>query len=192
MISAGTFIVKGPDGSDQISSIEFLQFDNGMEPVALPINPVYRFFQGQSNDHFYTLSASEAQGLRDNPNSGYSYEGIPWATPSKGAGTIDTFRFYSTANGEHFLTTSANERDLLIEANGEYRYEGVAFQTFDSTAATFASVAAGLVTLERFYNTNSGAHHFSASTAETQFILGGGAGPGWRDEGKGFIVSPPA
>ena len=185
-------VTTGNSASVTITSSNAASGAQALEPVALTISPVYRFFQGQSNDHFYTLSASEAQGLRDNPNSGYSYEGIPWATPSKGAGTTDTFRFYSTANGEHFLTTSTNERDLLIKANGEYRYEGVGFQTFDSTAANFASMAAGLVTLERFYNTNSGAHHFSASSAETQFILGGGAGPGWRDEGKGFIVSPPA
>jgi hypothetical protein len=49
----------------------------------------------------------------------------------------------------------------------------------------------GTVTLERFYNTETHVHHFSADAAETASIKAGHAGQGWVDEGAGFTVHIP-
>ena len=67
-------------------------------------------------------------------------------------------------------------------------YEGVAFQAYASPAAG----GPGAVTLERFYNTQSGVHHFAASQGEIDGIHAGAAGPGWVDEGKGLTVHVPS
>jgi Repeat of unknown function (DUF5648) len=55
---------------------------------------------------------------------------------------------------------------------------GVGFQAYNAPGT-------GTLTLERFFNTQSHLHHYAASTAEIASIL---AGPGWVDEGAGFIV----
>ncbi len=146
-------------------------------------NTIYRFYNTVSFDHFYTQVASEASALRANPGT-YVYEGVPWNSPSAAANTTNVYRFYGVSNGDHFYTTSVSERDFLIANTPSYRYEGVGFQAYTDGSTP------GSYTLERFYNTITGSHHFAASDAETLGIRSGAAGAGWRDEGAGFFVAP--
>ena len=143
---------------------------------------VYRFYNTVSLDHFYTLSADEAAGLRKNGGA-WVYEGTPWATPNKAANTIDVYRFWDVATGTHFYTTNALEKADIISRLPSYRYEGVGFQAYADASAP------GSMSLERFYNTQTGRHHFSASSSETFGIRAGAAGSGWTDEGPGFAVA---
>ncbi|MGY3408349.1 hypothetical protein ACVWZV_004462 [Bradyrhizobium sp. GM5.1] len=171
-----------PDGKDTLSNIELLQFaDRTLAPNDPPTTSrVERFFDSATGDHFYTLSAAEANQIRATLPT-YHDEGAPWGTPDKGADTIDLFRFYDSATGAHFLTTSTVERDFIIAHTPTLHFEGVAFESYTAPGA-------GTLTLERFFNTISGLHHYSASAVETASINGGAAGPGWVDEGAGFIV----
>ena len=143
-------------------------------------NTVERFFDSATGDHFYTLSAAESNQIRATLPT-YHDEGAPWGTPNKGADTTDVFRFFDVATGAHFLTTSTAERDQVLATLPSYHYEGVAFEAYNTPVD-------GTLTLERFFNTQSHLHHYAASAAETASILSGGAGPGWVDEGAGFIV----
>ena len=94
---------------------------------------------------------------------------------------MDVYRFFDAATGDHFFTSSAAERAQILATLPSYHYEGVAFEAYQAAAP-------GTVTLERFFNTILNVHHYSASAGETASIAHGGAGPGWVDEGPGFIV----
>ncbi|MGY3408357.1 hypothetical protein ACVWZV_004470 [Bradyrhizobium sp. GM5.1] len=170
-----------PDGTDTLSRVELLQFaDRTVASNDLTTSRAERFFDSATGDHFYTLSPAEANQIRRTLPT-YHDEGAPWGTPDKGTNTIDVFRFFDVATNAHFLTTSTEERDFIIAHTPTLHFEGVAFQSY--TAADAATL-----TLERFFNTISGLHHYSASAVETASINGGAAGPGWVDEGAGFIV----
>jgi hypothetical protein len=144
------------------------------------LNEVFRFNDTNTGDHFYTTSVAEKDSILANlPN--YHYEGAQWSTPDQGAGTLDVFRFFDTDHGSHFFTTSTAERDSIIKNLSAYHYEGVAFEAYAD-----AGTAGGL-TLERFYNTQTGLHHFSASASETFGINHGAAGANWVDEGAGSM-----
>ena len=147
-------------------------------------NATYRFYDTATGDHFYTTASTEALSIAQNIVS-FVYEGAPWTTPHDVSGLVDVYRFFDTSTGNHFYTSSFLERNQIINANNSYHYEGISFQAYADANH------AGALTLERFYNTITGQHHFSATLAETASILAGDAGAGWRDEGKGFIVAGP-
>ncbi|MBX9930154.1 MAG: matrixin family metalloprotease [Methylobacterium sp.] len=145
-------------------------------------DPVFRFYDTNTQDHFYTASAVERdQIMRTIPH--YAYEGVAFEVPDDGAGTIDVFRFYNTATQAHFFTSSEAERDQVIRTLPTYQYEGVAFQAFASAAGTPDALV-----LDRFFNTQSKMHHYS-NGSESIGILAGKAGPGWVLEGPSFIVA---
>jgi Repeat of unknown function (DUF5648) len=89
--------------------------------------------------------------------------------------------FFRSVLGHFPLTTSTAERDQVLATLPSYHFEGVGFEAYNAPGD-------GTLTLERFFNTQSHLHHYAASAAEIASILNGGAGPGWVDEGAGFIV----
>ena len=153
---------------------------NPPPPSTHVITRVERFFDSATGDHFYTTSVAEANQIRATLPT-YHDEGAPWGTPDKGSDTTDVFRFFDVATGNHFFTDSTAERDQVLATLPSYHFEGVAFEAFTAPEA-------GTITLERFFNTQSHLHTFGASAAENASIRSGGAGPGWVDEGAGFIV----
>jgi Ca2+-binding RTX toxin-like protein len=180
-LSGDRLIVSGPDGTDTLTRIEKLAFDDGTIPSGLElVSSVYRFFDSATGDHFYTFSTTEANNIRATLPT-YHDEGSPWGTPEAGVNTTDVFRFFDVATSTHFLTSSTAERDHVIATLPSYHYEGVGFQAYTAPGG-------GTLTLERFFNKQSHLHHYAASPAEIASILSGGAGPGWVDEGAGFIV----
>jgi hypothetical protein len=176
--------VKALDGQGGIDTQAIaVSVQDVFEPPPVPahvISRVERFFDSATGDHFYTLSVAEADQIRATLPT-YHDEGAPWGTPDKGSDTIDVFRFFDVATGAHFLTTSTAERDQVMATLPSYHFEGVGFQAYTAPGE-------GTLTLERFFNTQSHLHHYAASPAEIASILSGGAGPGWVDEGPGFIV----
>ncbi|MGU3363145.1 Ig-like domain-containing protein [Methylobacterium sp. M6A4_1b] len=172
--------VSNGHGSTAISMLDITV--HGSQSSA-DLTPVFRFYDTNTYDHFYTTNVIEKNSIMANmPN--FQYEGAQWSTPQKGADTVDVFRFYDTVHGTHFLTTSVGERDSIIANQHTYNYEGVAFEAYKDGAA----LGVGGLTLERFYNTVTGNHHYSASAIETYGINHGSAGANWVDEGPGFTV----
>lgn len=144
-------------------------------------DPVFRFFDTKTGDHFYTTSAGEKAQIQSTiPN--FTYEGSPWSTPDESVNTHDVFRFFDTKTGTHFYTDSVNERDGIIANLANYKFEGVAFEAYNEAAGV------GHITLERFFNTQTGQHHFAANAEEAASINMGQQGAGWVDEGKAFTV----
>lgn len=149
------------------------------------LHNVFRFYQTGTGDHFCTTDFNE-RGSIENTSQVYKFEGTPWSTPDKAANTIDTFRFYDTHTRDHFYTTSASERDAIEQILGtKYYYEGAGFEIYGNEGAD------GTFALKRFYNTQSGQHHF-ATMNEADGIRHGSAGVNWVDEGKAFVVQNPA
>nr|WP_320051339.1 DUF4347 domain-containing protein [uncultured Desulfuromonas sp.] len=85
---------------------------------------VYRFFNASNGDHFFTGSQAEAEGLMNNADSGYVYEGIAFQISESGAVDDAIGRYYNAQTGEHFYSASAEEGILLTGQLG-YVYEGV-------------------------------------------------------------------
>ncbi|MDQ0222183.1 excalibur calcium-binding domain-containing protein [Streptococcus moroccensis] len=122
---------------------------------------MYRLYNPNSGEHFYTRDGNEKNHL---VNVGWHYEGIGWIAPLEGE---DVYRLYNPNAGDHHYTLSAFERDHLIAVG--WRYEGLAWKS------------GGHLSLHRLYNPNaiSGAHHYTLSAGESNQL----ASIGWHYEG---------
>ena len=74
-------------------------------------------------------------------------------------GRTAVFRFNNPKTGAHFYTNSVAQRDAVIAAFPDFKYEQVAFYAF-------AKPAAGLDAVYRFYNKSNDSHVYTANTAE--------------------------
>ena len=130
------------------------------------IETMYRLYNPNSGEHFYTSSPVERQAVID---AGWNDEGIGWTAPTQG---IQVYRLYNSFAGEHHYTTSAEERDMLVSVGWTWE-EGGWFS--DPNEA---------VPLYRAYNPNAYAnnHHYTLDWGEFQTLLS----LGWRDEGVGW------
>jgi hypothetical protein len=96
-------------------------------------SPVFRFYNTQTESHFFTIDVAEKNYIIANFPQ-FSFEGTSWyaktplqytAAPS---GMIPLYRFYRKTNGTHFFTVNAAER-ASINANlsATYTDEGIAY-----------------------------------------------------------------
>jgi hypothetical protein len=127
---------------------------------------MYRLYNPNSGEHFYTSSASEKATL---VSAGWHYEGIGWTAPS--TSTTPVYRLYNPNAGDHFYTTSASERDSLVSAG--WNYEGVSCNSASSSSG---------VPVYRLYNPNSGTHFYTTSSSEKENLVS----LGWHYEGIGW------
>ncbi len=93
--------------------------------------PVYRFWSGTLNTHFYTVSQAERDKLIDNYSQTWAYEGIAFYAYVGSLGSalsigIDpVYRFWSASLGTHFFTTSQTEMNKLFNLSpGLWYWEG--------------------------------------------------------------------
>lgn len=138
--------------------------------LKLPTTPMYRLYNPNSGEHFYTGSVEEVGNLL---NAAWQYEGIAWNAPTNSGAPV--YRLYNPNNSDHHYTTSAEERDNLVAVG--WKYEGVAWNSAapenkDSTP------------LYRLYNPNAdcGSHHYTGSTDERDYLVS----LGWKYEGIGW------
>ena len=131
------------------------------EPVVT--NPMFRLYNPNSGEHFYSSSTVERGHL---VSLGWQDEGTGWIAPTSGNAV---YRLYNPYAGEHHYTLSAAERDMLVSVG--WNDEGIGWHS-DSTQS---------VPLYRVYNPNEYAnnHHYTTSAAERDMLLS----IGWQDEG---------
>ena len=105
---------------------------------------LYRYWNGDAADHFYTTNWSEL----GSGNYGWVYEGIQcYVYPSQDAGTIPLYRYWNGDAADHFYTTNWNE---LGSGNYGWVYEGIQCYVFaqpmtalgEDVPATFRTRAA--------------------------------------------------
>ena len=128
---------------------------------------MYRLYNPNSGEHFYTASIGEKDFLT---NVGWKYEGGAWTAPTNGE---DVYRLYNPNAGDHHYTTSKAEKDMLVKVG--WKYEGVGWKSGGSSK------------VYRLYNPNAkgaGAHHYTLSKGEYDFLVK----KGWKGEGVGWYA----
>lgn len=123
-------------------------------------NAMYRVYNPNPGEHFYTKSAYEKSEL---VKTGWHYEGIGWNAPTSGSAV---YRVYNPNSGEHFYTKSAYEKSVLVGKG--WRYEGIGWYTANSGTPLY-----------RVYNPNSGEHFYTKDSYEKSSLVS----RGWRYEG---------
>lgn len=148
-----------------ISDVKSSTIEPGVEGT------MYRMYNPNSGEHFYTANVVEAQNLK---NVGWNYEGYAWVAPE--TSNTPVYRLYNKNSGEHHYTTSVAERDML--AGIGWNDEGIGWYSDDSQTTP----------LYRLYNPNAtgaqeaGSHHYTTSAAERDMLVG----LGWNDENVGW------
>ena len=129
---------------------------------------MYRMYNPNSGEHFYTASTAERNDLR---SAGWAYEGIAWRAPK--ASKTPVYRVYNANAGDHHYTISKAERDTLVAAG--WKDEGIGWYSDDAKT----------VPIYRVYNPNAttGSHHFTMSKNEVNELVKAG----WKDEGTAWF-----
>ncbi len=133
-------------------------------PTVEKKRPLYRVYNPNSGEHFYTLHAGEKKQL---VKLGWHDEGTIGMMASKGT---PIYRLYNPNVGDHHYTKRVAERDQLVRLG--WIAEGIAFYS------------GGNKKIYRLYNPNAitGAHHYTPSLAEKNYLVR----LGWRDEQVGW------
>ncbi|MBT1172700.1 hypothetical protein JS528_04905 [Bifidobacterium sp. MA2] len=128
---------------------------------------MYRLYNPNSGEHFYTASTQERETLRD---AGWNYEGIGWQAPSQSDAPV--YRLYNKNAGDHHYTANAAERDNLVRSG--WNYEGIGW--YSDTQKR--------VPLYRQYNPHAvaGSHNYTTNAGERDNLIRAG----WHDEGIGW------
>ncbi|WP_303133261.1 L,D-transpeptidase family protein [uncultured Olsenella sp.] len=125
---------------------------------------MYRLYNPNSGEHFYTSALGEARHLFE---LGWRWEGVGWVAPETSKAPV--YRLYNPNAGDHHYTTNKGERDQLVRLG--WRSEGIGW---------YSDLDKDSVSVWRQYNPNarSGAHNFTTSTVEKDHLVK----VGWRDE----------
>ena len=152
-----TYSVTGKGNYEGFKTVSFT--------VSAARQAMYRLYNPNSGEHFYTAGVSERDVL---VRVGWKYEGVAWYAPSTSSTPV--YRLYNPYGGEHHYTMGASERDALVRVG--WRYEGVGW---------YSDAAHGLP-LYRLYNPYSGQHHYTAGSSERDALRR----VGWKYEGTAW------
>ena len=166
-VDAGTATVTVTGKGDYAGKV------NETFKIKMTVVPMYRLYNPNSGEHFYTADKAEVKVL---VNAGWNYEGIAWWAPVHS--NTPVYRLYNPYAGDHHYTTSAAERDNLVKVG--WRDEGIGWYSDDAKT----------VTLYREYNPNAvtGTHNYTSDKSEHKHLVE----VGWKDEGIGWYGVNPA
>lgn len=127
---------------------------------------MYRLYNGNSGEHFYTANPGELDSLI---RIGWTYEGIGWVAPEGGD---PVYRLYNPNAGDHHYTVNVHEKDALVRLG--WNYEGIGWHS------------GGSVPLFRQYNPNAktGTHNYTTNEQENNYLVR----IGWNAEGIGWYA----
>ncbi|MGG5369443.1 hypothetical protein [Enterococcus sp. AZ196] len=136
---------------------------------------LYRVYNPNSGEHFYTKNSSERNTLI---RVGWHDEGIAWETPSSGK---TVYRLYNPNAGDHHFTMDTKEYNYLGKVG--WRKEGEAFKSVDINSK---DKPIG-IPVYRAYNPNAkaGTHNFTINQNEQKYLIK----VGWRDEKVAFYAN---
>ncbi len=154
----GTYLIATVDASDYIVVDEVPEVAHCL---------MYRLYNPNSGEHFYTGSTEELEHLK---SIGWVHEGNGFEVPV--LSDTPVYRLYNPNAGDHHYTTSEAEKNIL--ENAGWNYEGIAWYSAPDTCNP----------LYRLNNPNatSGAHHFTMSEEERDNLVHAG----WTFEGIGW------
>ncbi len=132
-------------------------------------NKLYRLYNPNSGEHFYTLSTAEKVALI---KAGWDDEGLAWIVPA--ANDNPVYRLYNPNAGDHHYTLDQNEKEVLTSLG--WKDEGIGF---------YSATPQSEIPVYRQYNPNAqktGAHNYTTNKEEHDYLCS----IGWKDEGIGF------
>lgn len=134
----------------------------------IPTTPMYRLYNPNSGEHFYTGSADERDILKA---AGWNYEGVAWNAPIQGGTPVH--RVYNPNSGDHHYTMDKGESDWLVSLG--WQYEGVAWNS---------AAQENNIPQYRLWNPNAdcGSHHYTSDDGERDMLVAAG----WILEGIGW------
>lgn len=138
-------------------------------PLSAPEgNAMYRLYNPNSGEHFYTQDRNERDYL---VQVGWTLEGLGWYAPNVSGTPV--YRLYNPNAGDHFYTAAAREKDHLVSMG--WIDEGTGWYSADALNGT---------PLYRSYNPNAqtGSHNYTQDAREYEFL----AGQGWKSEDIGW------
>ncbi len=138
--------------------------------------PTYRAYNPTIDSHFFTTNQAEfqaaiANGYLDETSDSSGFELLNAPDPN----ATEVYRLYNISTGQHYYTTNRRERDFLVAivplpASGPdtrvlgWRDEGI-------TAYLFTSQQPNTLPIFQLYNSNSGTHLYTESTATRDAVL---------------------
>lgn len=130
---------------------------------------VFRLYNPNSGEHFYTTSKKERQYLIE---KGWNAEHYNWLASKDEANPV--YRLYNPNEGDHLFTIDANEYEKLPESG--WIQEGVAWYT----------LPIGETPVYRQYNpfAKVGSHNLTTNKKEAQHLIS----LGWKDEGVAWYA----
>ncbi|GFH40468.1 hypothetical protein [Pseudolactococcus insecticola] len=141
---------------------------------------MYRVYNPNSGEHFYTASTAERDGL---VKAGWKYEGLGWIAPGKSDAPV--YRMYNKNAGDHHYTMNAAEKNSLIKAG--WKYEGIGW--YSSEYAQQNSKSKKELAVYRAYNPNAkaGSHNYTLNPAEQASLVKAG----WKNENVAWYAMIP-
>jgi hypothetical protein len=139
---------------------------NGNDPNRVPeLVGIHRFFDTVTGTHFWTASLDENNFIiAEIPTYTHEFQNFA-AYDGPMDGLLPVWRLFDETTGEHWFTTSDSERDgLLDNVDSDWEFERAAFYVYpqaqDDTIPAFG-----------FLNTENGVPFFTASQAESDYVL---------------------
>jgi hypothetical protein len=122
--------------------------------------PLYRTYNPNSGEHFYTTSYAEAENAY---NAGWNIEGTGWQTPASGNPVYRVFNPNSTNAGSHYYTGSKAEAEHLV---------GLGWKWDNNAQPVFYS--GGDMPVYVQYNKNDSGHNYTTSLNEQNSVVSAG------------------
>lgn len=141
--------------------------------VLLGSGDMYRVYNPNSGEHFYTSNKAEKDHL---VSLGWRYEGIGWQAPT--VSNYPVYRLYNAYGGEHHYTMNVDEKNNLVKLG--WKHEGIGWFSADPNDSNS-------VPLLREYNPNafSNNHNYTINANEHNWLVS----LGWKDEGKAWYAT---
>ncbi|WDA68600.1 GH25 family lysozyme [Lactococcus lactis] len=135
-----------------------IDYNNIFSAPSQNLQDVYRLYNANTGEHFYTLNFAEKTNLQ---NVGWRYEGIGWLSSSTGS---PVYRVYNpnAKGGDHYYTMSKYEAQQLVSKG--WRWDNNGGAAFYSNGSKNLYVA---------YNPNasSGSHNYTTNSYEQDNLL---------------------
>ena len=130
--------------------------------------PLYRFWNSETGDHFYTTDENEKNRVLTTKEWMYTYEGIAaYVYQTQQTNTLPLYRLWSSKTGDHFYTTDENEKNTaLTTKEWMYTYEGIAGYIYPAQQTN-------TLPLYRLWNSENNDHFYTTSETEKNRALEG-------------------
>jgi surface protein len=168
-LGSATNTIEVVPGTNYVASNYDIQKSEGTLTVTAERVAMFRLYNPNSGEHFYTSSEVERDATIA---AGWNYEGIGWYAPSMSSTPV--YRLYSGT--DHHYTTSETERDALLEAG--WIDEGIGWYSDDNEGVALYRQFNPYVDPEAETN-NSGSHNYTVDKFENDYLVS----LGWQEEG---------